>query len=231
MSGAPEDVVVPDGVGGGGVVVRVVARAFSRRSNPEAAGQRPVDVLRDQRRLIPPRHRVADAVGRRLPREEGARHHVALHGRHHHVLPLADRPPRVRQPRARRPRALHHHIDVRGAELRHVLGEVGRAVAQRRVHRRRTVLLRRPARRLQRRHRVGLVQVGDGRDLDARRGAGLGEVHGAELAGADEANADGVALGGARLQPLDHVAAPRHLAASPPLTEPAARRLRSRALA
>src|SRR4029453_763889 len=51
----------PDGLRGGLMVARVIARALAGSDHLKAAGARPVDVFADQRRLVAPGQRIDDA--------------------------------------------------------------------------------------------------------------------------------------------------------------------------
>ena len=86
---------VPDVVGIGPVIVRLVAGALAGRDHLEAAGARPVDVLADQRRLVAPGEAVDHAGGLGLAGEQGARQRVGLDVDHDDVLAVRDRLERV----------------------------------------------------------------------------------------------------------------------------------------
>ena len=86
---------VPDVVGIGLVIVRLVARALAGRDHLEAAGARPVDVLADQRRLVAPGEAVDHARGLGLAREQRAGERIGLDVDHDDVLAVLDRFDRV----------------------------------------------------------------------------------------------------------------------------------------
>ena len=189
---AREAVVVPDGVGRGGVVLGQVLRALAGGDHVEAGGAAPVDQLADQRGLVA----VGHASRRRRLRaarraSSGPASAVGLDVDHDDVLA-------VRRSRGRRGGAgdrvaggLEDDLDLRSRdESRRAVGDERGAV--RRPRRR---CLRRSARagqpvRCERARRSG-VEVGDADDVDARRCWRLREVHRGELAGADHADPTG----------------------------------------
>ncbi len=91
--------------------------------------------------------------------------------------------------------SLDHHVEVLARQQSlGVVAHIGRARGGRGVERGGGVTFRRPAGLRQRRARVLGVQVGDGEQVHPGGAARLGQEHGAELAGPDEADAQGPAL-------------------------------------
>ena len=156
---------VPDVVGIGLVIVRLVARALAGRDHLEAAGARPVDVLADQRRLVAPGQAVDDAGRLGLAREQRARQRVGLDVDHHDVLAMRDRLERVANAGLRDAGRLDDHLDARMAisASASAVTWVPR-VLQRIVERRRGILLVGPAGGGELAPRALDVEVGDADD-------------------------------------------------------------------
>ena len=174
-------VIGPDGVGGGGVVFRQIFRALAGGDDAEPAGARPVHQLADQRRLVAVGHAVHDAGRLRLARQQGASEDVGLHVDHDDVLALGDCASGMRDAGRGVAGGFDRDVDVGGCEHRHgVVGETGGGDA-----------LLGPADAAA--GVAGLVgkQVGDGGDGQAGCGRHLRQEHRAELARADQADADG----------------------------------------
>ena len=182
-----EAVVRPDLVRRDGVVGGQVLRPLPRRVHPEAGGARPVDELGDQRRLVAVGHGIDDARRAGSRGKRRAAEGVRLDVHHDHVLARGDGGERVRSTGGGAAGRLDDDVErVEG-------GELGAAVED------------------ARRSEPGLVpaggagggarpvrdEVGDGGDREPGGGRRLGEEHGAELACADQPDANRAAFGGA----------------------------------
>ena len=116
-------------------------------------------------------------------------------------LPFANAPRQWSTAAIGCPGALHDHVDGRVAHQRFpVVTDVGGAVAHGGIQAGRLDALRLPADAGQVALRGGGREIGDADQLHAGRARDLGQVHGAELAGADQADADRLAVGGALLE-------------------------------
>ena len=172
--------------------MRLVARALAGRDDLEAAGARPVDVLADQRRLVAPGEAVDHAGGLRLARQQRPGQRVGLDVDHDDVLAVLDGLQRVDDAGLRDAGRLDDHLDVRDARSAPAASAVTwvRALLDRVAERGRGVLLGRPAGGRELAVARADIEIGDADDVQAPRQAGLRQEHGAELAGADQADGD-----------------------------------------
>jgi hypothetical protein len=180
---------VPQGVGRGAMIVRLVARPLAGRDHREAAGTRPVDMLADQRRLIAPGKAVHHAGGRRLAREERPRERVGFHIDHDNVLAVGDGAQRVPDARRWNSGRFDNHFNLKTSDQGRCIRRDMRApplacVSERCCGDRAF----RPAGGAQLLLRARDVEIGDGHDVHAARGSRLREKHGAELAGSNHAD-------------------------------------------
>ena len=197
-----EAVMPPDRVGRGGVVGRQVLGALAGADHLQADRARPVDQLGDQRRLVARGHGVDHTGLGGAAGQQRAGEHVGLDVDHHDVLAVLAGPKGVADAGGRAAGGVDHDVHERAGDQRvGVVGDAGRAGRARpppgsRAAKRassqptRRSACARPVRR----------QVGHGDQVDAGRARRLRQVHRAELAGADQADADGAALVGATLQ-------------------------------
>ncbi len=170
--------------------VRQPLVAAARRRDREARGARPVDQLADQRRLIAIGEAVDHAgLGRALG-EQGAAKGVGLDRHHDHALAVAERFQRVLDRGNRIAGRFDDHVDLgMGNQRPPVVGQEGVAVAPRLGEGPRRRHFGLPAEPCQVLARPRRREVGDAQQVDTRRGRDLAEIHGAELAGADQADA------------------------------------------
>ena len=183
--------VLPDRVRRRLCVVRLPLVAAARGHHRKARRARPVHQVADDRGLVAVGQAVHHARLRGLLRQQRPAVGVGLDRHHHHVLAVGERRQRVLDRGHRVAGGLDHDVDRR---MRHqrlpVLRNVGAAVLERRIERRRLVALGLPADPLQVPLRVGGRQVGDAGQVHPRRVGNLCDVHGAELARADHPDAN-----------------------------------------
>ena len=122
-------VVLPDAVGGHGVIGGQVLGALAGGDDLEAAGARPVDLLGDQRRLVAIGHRIDDAPLARLPGEQRPGQHVGLDIDHDDRRAGLDRGERMGDAGGRIAGRLDHDVD--GARIARVLAVGDEARARR----------------------------------------------------------------------------------------------------
>jgi len=165
------------------------------RHHAESGGARPVDQVADDRRLVAVGEAVDYARLGGLAREQRAAERVGLDGHHHHVLAVAERGERVLDRRERVARRFDDDVD-RG--MRHqrlpVVRDVRARFLDRSIQRRSAVALGVPAHALQIPPGVLRREIGDAGEVHAGRVRHLRDVHGAELARADDADAQRLAL-------------------------------------
>jgi hypothetical protein len=180
-------------------IVRQPLVAASRGGHLEARGACPVDQLADQRRLVAVGEAVDHAGFGRAPGQQGAAEGVGLDRDHDHALAVAERLQRVLDGGDRIAGRLDHDVDLgmahQGAPI---VGQMRVALPTRLGERdgRRHVGL--PAQPRQVFPRARRRKIGDAQEVDAGRRRDLREVHRAELAGADQANAQRPGFSGAR---------------------------------
>jgi hypothetical protein len=171
--------------------------AAPRRHHREAAGAGPIDQIADQRRLVAEGQRVDNAGIGRLLRQQRPAEGIGLDRHVDHVLALRKCFQAMVHGRDRIAGAFDDHVDRRVAhqglpvvaDVRAAAVAVGQRAAR--------------ALRLQPTCQVGAAvgrQVGDAHQVHAGRARDLRQVHRAELAGADEADAHRPAFGGALLE-------------------------------
>ena len=178
---------VPDGIGRGAVIVRLVARALAGRDHLEAAGARPVDMLADQRRLVAPGQAVDDARGLGLAREQRTRDRVGLDIDHDDVLAVVDRRQRMADAGRRDAGRLDDHLDLgKGDQGLRIGGDMGASGLERFAERCRRDRLLVPAGVRSWLKRARNVEIGDGHDVQSARAPRLRQKHGAEFAGPDQ---------------------------------------------
>jgi hypothetical protein len=119
---------------------------------------------------------------------------------------MGDGGQRVPGARRRDARRLDHHIQpVRRDQRQGIVGQMGGATLTRRREGGGGELLGRPASGAARLARPLHIQVGNPQDLHPGGASHLGQEHGAELAGPDEADPDGAARDHALLQETEEV--------------------------
>ena len=181
-----EAVMAPHRVGGRGVVDRQVlgALAGADHAKPRRAG--PVDDLGDERGLVAIGEGIDDPGLRRPAGDERAGQRVGLDVDHHDVALVPAAGERVADAGARMARRLDDHLDpVGGDQPFRVVGEEGRALAQRLGDAPRAVALRGPVDPGERGPCPLRIEVGDADDVQPRRARRLRQEHRAELAGPD----------------------------------------------
>jgi hypothetical protein len=167
-----------------------VFRALAGGDHLEPAGARPIDQFADQRGLVAIGERVDDAGLLRLTRQQRAGEHVGLHVDHDDVFAFPDSAARVRDAGGRVAGGFDDDLHIGAGDHRHgvvgdagggdpVLGPADGAAGG-----------------------TGPVggEIGDRGDVQPGSGGDLGEEHGAEFAGADQADADRTAGGETLLQ-------------------------------
>ena len=160
------------------------------RDDRETASASPVDHLADQRRLIAVGERVDDAGLARASGQQGTGERVGLDVDHDHMDPVGDGRERKADAGARVPGGVDHDVGrAAGDQGLGIVGEPGAATLERLARAPNNPLCL-PAGARQVLARALRRQVGDSNEMQARRGAGLGEEHGAELAGPDKADPD-----------------------------------------
>ena len=170
--------MLPDGVGGGGVVARQVLGALAGGDDVEPAAARPLHELAGKGRLVAVGHRVHDPGPFRFEREQRTGEHVRLDVHHDDVLSGRERAARMPDARVRPPGGFHHHVHV-GArrESEGVVGERGirdEGIA--------------PAGGAAGGLRAVRIQVGDRGDPQAGSRGSLTQEHRPELAGPDKSD-------------------------------------------
>ena len=196
-----EAVVAPHGLGRRFAEVRQPLVAAPGGGDREAAGSRPVDQVADQRRLVAEGERVDDAGLGRLPRQQRPAERIGLDRDVDDVLAVRIREQAVLDGRDRMAGALDDDVDGRMRDQRlPVLADVRRARLDGAVEARGAGLRVAPADAREVATRAVGREVGDADQVNARRARNLRQVHRAELAGADEADADRLAVGLAPLQ-------------------------------
>ena len=169
--------------------MRLVARALAGGDHLEAAGARPVDMLADERRLIAPGEAVDDAGVLRLAREQRAGKDIGLHIDHDDVLAVRDGLERVSDAGLGNAGCLNDDLDAgKRNERLGVGGDVQAPSLQCVAERRRGECFGGPAGARQLAARASDIEVGDADHMHALRAPRLREEHGAELAGADQAD-------------------------------------------
>ncbi len=172
-----ESPVLPDGVGRGLRVLRQPLVPAPGGDDVEPRSACPVHQVADDRRLVA----VGEAVHHaRLPRalgEDRAAKGVGFHRDHHHVLAVPESGERVLHPRHRVAGRLDDDVHLR---IRDQLLPVIRDPEARRVEPDAPQVLPRAVRR----------EVGDAGDANPGSVRDLRKVHGGELAGADDADAE-----------------------------------------
>ena len=179
----------PDVVGRAVVIGTQIFRALARRLHAKAGGARPIDHLGHQCRLVAIGHGIDDACRPRPFRQSRPGEHVGLDIHHHDMLAVLDRGQRMGDAGRRRAGRVDHHIDLIGGGQPAPVFEKG--------GRRDAFFL--PADRAAGSPGALGRQIGDSGDFEAGRGGHLGQEHGAELAGSDQARAHRPAVIGARL--------------------------------
>src|SRR5688500_4921565 len=194
-------VVAPHGVRRRVVVGGQVLGPLAGGRDLEARGARPVHQLADQRGLVAVRQRVDDTGFARAPGEQRTREAVRLHVHHHDVLAVRAAGERVPDAGGRAAGRVDDDLDgIGGDGAQGVVGQESRAAPPRVVQRARRVAPRRPAGAGEARAGALRVEIGDRDDVDPWRAEDLREEHGTELAGADEQDAQRLALGRAGRQ-------------------------------
>ena len=188
-------VVAPHRLGRRFAEVRQPLVAAAGGGDRKAAGARPVDQVADQRRLVAEGERIDHARLGRLSRQQRAAERIGLDRDVDDVLAVRERRQAVLDRGDRMAGAFDDDVDRR---MRHqrlpVLADVGRAaVLQRRVEAGRARLRVAPADPRQVSACAVGREIGDADEMHARRARNLRQVHRAELAGADQADADRLA--------------------------------------
>ncbi len=196
-----EAVVAPHGLRRRFAEVRQPLVAAAGGHHRKAAGARPVDQVADQRRLVAEGERIDHAGFGRLARQQRAAERIGLDRDVDHVLAVREGFQAVVDRGDRVAGAFDDDVDRRMAHQRlPVLADVGGAVLQRCVEAGRARLRVVPADAREVAARAVGRQVGDADQVHARRARNLRQVHRAELAGADQADADRLAFGCALLE-------------------------------
>ena len=186
-----DPVVAPDGVGRRGGELRHVQRPLAGRRHLEAAGARPVDELADERRLVPVGQGIDDPRFLGAARQERPGQGVGLDVDHDHVASLAAAGEHVADAGRRVAGGVDHHVQARRRDQgAGVVADVGGAALQGGGERRGGALFPGPAGLGEGAPGPPHIEIGDGQHVQSRRGARLGQEHGAELAGADETGPD-----------------------------------------
>ena len=164
-------------------------------TTPKPGGARPVDEIADQRRLVAEGQAVDDAGLSRLAGEQRAAQGIGLDGHVHDVLVLGERLETMLDRRDRVACAFDDDVDLRMPYQRlPIVADVRRSLRDGGIDRRRGAALGKPADAREIRQRGRRIEIGDGDDVHARRLRHLRQVHRAELAGADHADAQRPAL-------------------------------------
>ena len=154
--------------------------SLAGRGHPETAGSRPVHHFTDQRRLVAVSHGIDHSRGRRFPGQHHAGQNVGLDVDHHHVLPRPNGASGVGQSGQGMSGGFHHQFHVIGGGQFQAVADEARPVHQLPVPAHRQTGPAGPVR----------VQVRDDRNHETPGRRHLGQEHGSELAGADEAHPD-----------------------------------------
>ena len=168
-----------------------------RGNHTEARGTRPVDQIADEGWLIAVGEAVDDARLRRTAREQRAAQRVGFDGDVDDMLGVAEGSQAMLDRGQRMTGAFDHDIDLRMADERFpVVGHVRGFRLQRCIDGRGAEALAGPADAGEVRAGIRRRDVGDGRDVHTWRLWNLREVHRAELARADQADDERLAVGG-----------------------------------
>ena len=196
-----QPIMAPDRRRRAGVVFRQVFGALAGGDHGEALGAQRVDDLADQRRLVAIGHGIDHARRLGARRQQRPGQHIGLHIHHDDMLAMADRRQRVADAGGRMAGAFDDHLDAGVGDQRcRIFGQERAAAGQRGIEAGRAILRRWPADPRQPVPRPRQGEVGDARHLQPGHALGAGEEHGAEFAGANQADGDGAALGGAGAQ-------------------------------
>ena len=177
--------MLPDVVRRHVVIGRQILGALAGGDHVEAGSARPVDDLGRQRRLVAIGQRIDHARLARFFREQRSRQHVGLDIDHHDMLAGGDRRAGMADADRRIAGRLHHDVHrAAGNRPRAVIGE-GRRRDPRLI----------PADGLAGVLRALRIEIDDDGHFEARHVRHLRQEHRAELAGADQRDADGFAGG------------------------------------
>ena len=167
----------------------------------ETRRPRPVDQIANQRRLISVGEAVDHARRLCLARKQGAAQGVGFDRDVDHMLAVGESGEAMFHRGGRIPGAFHDDVDSRVRDqFLPVIAEMGGALRNGVVERRSGKLFGIPADALEVGPREGGRKIGDPGQMHARRLGYLREIHGAELAGADQPHAQRPAFGLALLQ-------------------------------
>jgi len=140
-------------------------------------------------------------ASRRLAGQDRASQDVGLHVHHDDVLAMLEREQGVVDSHRGNSGRIDHDVQLALGDQR--LGaflDVGGAVFECVLKRTSRMLLGAPADPFKRLVRAGRGEIGNAEQVQSGRAGDLGEKHRAKLAGANEADADGFARGGAGLE-------------------------------
>ena len=167
----------------------------ARGDHVEAGGARPVDEIANQRRLVAIGQAVDHARFRGAARQQRSAHRVRFHGDHHYMLAMLECGQRVFDRGDRIARGFDDDVDQRMRNERlPVVTHMREAGGKRSVQRCGGMALRIPADSLQVDFRVCRRQIRDAGKMQAGGLGHLRQIHGAEFSGADQADAQRLAL-------------------------------------
>ena len=190
-----ESVVLPHRVRGRGMIGGQVFGPLAGADHLESARPGPVNLLADERRLVAVGQGVDDPRLGRAPGQQRSGQNVPFHVDHDHVTAPSDGQKGMADAALGHAGGFHHHLHAAGGDQRlGVFGDMGGPLGQGLGEGGRADPFLGPAGRTEGRPRRGDGKVRHPENVQPGRVQGLGQEHGTELSGPDEADAQRPAL-------------------------------------